>query len=53
MMRRLLVEIVKMVRSRRPPAGVMDDTLAVARIVTGARASLERGGRVDLEELAL
>jgi hypothetical protein len=33
---------------------LMDDTLAVSRIITGARASLERGGGpVALDELTV
>ena len=54
MMRRLLIDLVDMIRSGRQPARVMDDTLAVSRIITGARASLERGGApVALAELTV
>jgi hypothetical protein len=54
MMRRLLLDLLDMIRSGRQPARVMDDTLAVSRIITGARASLARGGtRVALEELTV
>ena len=44
MMRRMLVEMVSMIQSGRPPGGIMDDTLEVSRIITGAHLSRERGG---------
>ncbi len=44
MMRRMLVEMVSMIQSGRPPAGIMDDTLEVSRIITGAHLSRARGG---------
>ncbi len=54
MMRSLLLDLVSMFRSGRPPGGIMEDTLEVGRIITGAVLSRERGGAaVALEELAL
>jgi predicted dehydrogenase len=54
MMRGLLDDLAAMFRSKRPPRGIMEDTLEVSRIVTGAVLSRERGGApVALGDLAL